>query len=77
MWVEIGDSGGGFPKEYRDSVFLPYFSIQKGGTGLELVIMHQIVSDHGGEVLAEANRPFGMKIVIDLSLVRDSPPCAG
>ncbi|MDI9613776.1 MAG: ATP-binding protein [Acidobacteriota bacterium] len=69
--VEIGDSGGGFPKEYRDSVFLPYFSIRKGGTGLGLAIVRQIVSDHGGEVRAEANRPFGTRIVIDLPLVRD------
>ena len=69
--VEIGDSGGGLPKEYRDSVFLPYFSIRKGGTGLGLAIVRQIVSDHGGEVRAEANRPFGTRIVIDLPLVRD------
>jgi nitrogen fixation/metabolism regulation signal transduction histidine kinase len=69
--VEIGDNGGGFPKEYRDSVFLPYFSIRKGGTGLGLAIVRQIVSDHGGEVRAEANVPFGTRIVIDLPLTRD------
>lgn len=69
--VEIGDNGGGFPEEYRDSVFLPYFSIRKGGAGLGLAIVRQIVSDHGGEVRAEANVPFGTRIVIDLPLVLD------
>ncbi|MBN2339320.1 MAG: PAS domain-containing protein [Acidobacteria bacterium] len=69
--VEIGDNGGGFPEEYRDSVFLPYFSIRKGGTGLGLAIVRQIVADHGGEVRAEANLPMGTRIVIDLPLARD------
>jgi two-component system, NtrC family, nitrogen regulation sensor histidine kinase NtrY len=68
--IEIGDSGAGFPREYRDSVFLPYFSIRKGGTGLGLAIVRQIVSDHHGNVRAEANIPVGTKIIIDLPLGR-------
>jgi two-component system, NtrC family, nitrogen regulation sensor histidine kinase NtrY len=66
--VEVGDTGRGFPKEYQDSLFLPYFSTRKGGTGLGLTIVRQIVSDHHGTVRAEPNTPTGTKIVIDLPL---------
>jgi nitrogen fixation/metabolism regulation signal transduction histidine kinase len=66
--VEIGDTGRGFPEEYQDSLFLPYFSTRKGGTGLGLAIVRQIVSDHHGSVRAEANTPVGTRIIIDLPL---------
>ena len=66
--VEIGDSGQGFPEEYQDSLFLPYFSTRKGGTGLGLAIVRQIVSDHHGSIRAEPNIPVGTRIIIDLPL---------
>ncbi len=66
--VEIGDTGRGFPEEYQDSLFLPYFSTRKGGTGLGLAIARQIVSDHHGSIRAEPNIPVGTRIIIDLPL---------
>jgi two-component system, NtrC family, nitrogen regulation sensor histidine kinase NtrY len=66
--VEIGDTGCGFPEEYQDSVFLPYFSTRKEGTGLGLAIVRQIISDHHGNVRAEPNTPVGTKIIIELPL---------
>jgi two-component system, NtrC family, nitrogen regulation sensor histidine kinase NtrY len=66
--IEIGDTGRGFPEEYQDSVFLPYFSTRKGGTGLGLAIVRQIISDHHGNVRAEPNTPVGTKIIIDLPI---------
>ena len=68
--IEISDSGRGFPEEYQDSLFLPYFSTRKGGTGLGLAIVRQIVSDHYGIVRAEPNVPLGTKIIIDLPLMQ-------
>ncbi len=66
--IQISDTGRGFPKEYQDSLFLPYFSTRKGGTGLGLAIVRQIISDHNGYVRAEPNLPLGTTIVIDLPL---------
>jgi two-component system nitrogen regulation sensor histidine kinase NtrY len=66
--IEISDTGRGFPKEYQDSLFLPYFSTRRGGTGLGLAIVRQVVTDHQGQVRAEANVPLGTRIVIDLPL---------
>lgn len=68
--IEVSDSGRGFPEEYRDSMFLPYFSTRKGGTGLGLAIVRQIVADHHGSVRAEANSPTGARIVIELPLLQ-------
>jgi two-component system nitrogen regulation sensor histidine kinase NtrY len=68
--VEIGDTGRGFPEEYQDSLFLPYFSTRRGGTGLGLAIVRQIVSDHHGNVRAELNIPVGTRIIIDLPLAQ-------
>ncbi len=64
--IEISDTGCGFPAEYRDSLFLPYFSTRKGGTGLGLAIVRQIISEHHGYVRAEPNEPLGTRIIIDL-----------
>ncbi len=66
--VEVSDTGRGFPSEYQDSLFLPYFSTRKEGTGLGLAIVRQIISDHHGTVRAETNVPVGTKIVINLPL---------
>jgi two-component system, NtrC family, nitrogen regulation sensor histidine kinase NtrY len=66
--VEIGDTGRGFPKEYQDSLFLPYFSTRKGGTGLGLAIVRQIITDHYGHVHVEPRLPLGTRIIIDLPL---------
>ncbi len=68
--IEIGDTGRGFPEEYQDSLFLPYFSTRKGGTGLGLAIVRQIVTDHNGYVHAEPNKPAGTRIIIDLPLAQ-------
>ena len=50
---------------------MPYAtsSTRKGGTGLGLAIVRQIISDHNGQVRAEANIPLGTRIVIDLPLL--------
>jgi two-component system nitrogen regulation sensor histidine kinase NtrY len=66
--VEISDTGRGFPSEYQDSMFLPYFSTRNGGTGLGLAIVRQIISEHSGQVSAEPNSPIGARIIIDLPL---------
>ena len=60
--IEVSDNGCGFPTQYRDSMFLPYFSTRKGGTGLGLAIVRQIIADHHGSIRAEVNTPVGARI---------------
>src|SRR5262245_49294152 len=68
--LEVADDGPGIPREDRERPFLPYFSTKKRGTGLGLAIVHRIVSDHGGRIRVEDNRPRGARFVIDLPAAR-------
>ncbi|HLE44796.1 MAG TPA: ATP-binding protein [Methylomirabilota bacterium] len=68
--VVVADNGPGVAPEVRDKLFLPYFSTKTTGMGLGLPIVHQIVTDHGGLVRVEDNRPKGSRFVIDLPVLR-------
>jgi two-component system, NtrC family, nitrogen regulation sensor histidine kinase NtrY len=48
VYLEISDSGPGFPHDIIDRVMEPYVSTKKEGTGLGLPIVNQIISEHGG-----------------------------
>jgi len=62
--VEIGDSGGGLPKEYRDSVFLSRFPCLQGGVVRDLLSCagwvgpSGIVAGRGGEALMGGGGTF-------------------
>ena len=62
----VADDGPGIPAEVRERIFLPYFSTKATGMGLGLPIVHQIVTDHGGQLRVEDNVPRGSRFVIDL-----------
>ena len=53
------------PEDY-ENLFLPYFSTKNKGTGLGLVIVRQIISEHNGFVRAEPNQPQGTRLIIEL-----------
>lgn len=58
--VEIADNGLGLAHiEDVESIFEPYFSGKKGGTGLGLTIAKSIVADHQGTILVRKNSPCG------------------
>ena len=48
----VEDSGRGIPDEYVEKIFDPFFTTKDPdqGTGLGLMISHQIVADHGGSI---------------------------
>jgi len=70
--IEVTDEGPGIDPADRDKMFSPYYSTKKRGTGLGLAIVHKIVTDHGGTIRVEPNRPKGARFVIELP--RLDPP---
>ena len=64
--IEVADTGCGVPDEYKDKLFLPYFSKRKGGTGLGLAIVDRIIADHNGYIRVRDNVPKGTVFVIEI-----------
>ncbi len=66
--LTVADGGSGIPPALRAKIFEPYFSTKRTGMGLGLVIVQQIVSDHGGRMAISDNVPSGTVFSIDLPL---------
>ncbi len=58
--LEVVDRGCGITEEHRESVFHPFFSTKKGGTGLGLGIVKKIAEAHRGEVSFRPNPGKGV-----------------
>ena len=56
--LEVADSGPGLSDEVRRRVFEPFFTTKSGGAGLGLAVVHRVVQQHGGDVVA-MNCPEG------------------
>ncbi|MGH7319568.1 MAG: ATP-binding protein [Candidatus Rokuibacteriota bacterium] len=68
--VAVTDNGAGISPEAREKVFLPYFSTKTAGMGLGLPIVHQIVTDHGGQIRVEDHPSKGSRFVIELPVIQ-------
>jgi two-component system, NtrC family, nitrogen regulation sensor histidine kinase NtrY len=71
VYLEISDSGPGFPHDIIDRVLEPYVSTKKEGTGLGLPIVNQIISEHGG-YLRVRNRVTQSGAIISIQLPTES-----
>lgn len=50
MLIEVEDNGPGIPDEIRQSLFDPFVTSKRNGTGLGLALVAKIVGDHGGVI---------------------------
>ena len=70
--IEIKDTGCGIPEDFRESVFQPFFRVdksrsrEKGGVGLGLSLVWEIAHLHGGGVRVRESGESGT--VIELTL---------
>ena len=70
--AEVADTGHGIARQDLARLFQPYFSTRGRGTGLGLAIVHRIMTEHGGRIRAESNRPRGARMVIELPVADDA-----
>lgn len=56
--LEIQDNGKGIPEKERASIFIPFYTTKKDGSGIGLSLSKQIVTLHGGriKVLSEVDK---------------------
>ena len=77
--VRVSDTGCGIPEEYRESIFQPFFRVDKsrsrqmGGVGLGLALVHEIAVLHGGSVRAEPGNKVGTVFIVTVPAGDD--PC--
>ena len=70
--IEIKDTGCGIPKDFRESVFQPFFRVdksrsrKKGGVGLGLSLVWEIAHLHGGDVRIRESGESGTAIELTL-----------
>ena len=58
--ITVQDSGAGTPPDVMNRIFEPFVTTKATGVGVGLSICAQIVSAHGGKLLAENNPERGM-----------------
>ena len=70
--IRVADTGCGIPEQYRESIFQPFFRVDKsrsrenGGVGLGLSLVWEIAALHGGEVRVEESSENGTTITVKL-----------
>jgi two-component system NtrC family sensor kinase len=64
--VVFADTGCGMTSEVRSRIFDPLYTTKQrgGGTGLGLVVVSQVMNDHGGRVEVESEPRHGAKFVL-------------
>ncbi|MDF1861748.1 MAG: ATP-binding protein [Verrucomicrobiales bacterium] len=65
-FVTFADDGPGIPPDQVSRVFEPYYTTKKTGSGLGLMIVHRIVSEHGGEVQFQSREGTGTEVTVFL-----------
>lgn len=69
--VDVADDGPGIEADALSRVFEPFFTKRDGGIGLGLAVVNQIISAHGGTIVAGRSAMGGALFTISL------PPSTG
>jgi two-component system sporulation sensor kinase B len=64
--LTIKDTGQGMAPEVVSKVFIPFYTTKIGGTGLGMVLVHQIVDEHRGTIHLESKVGKGTTVTITL-----------
>ena len=62
--LQIQDSGSGIPQEILMHIFEPFYSTRRGGTGLGLPYVKQIIEEHKGHIEIASTEQVGTTVAI-------------
>lgn len=54
LQVILKDNGAGIPVPTLEKIFIPFFTTKSQGTGLGLALVHRIITEHGGTIVAKS-----------------------
>ncbi len=80
VYIEVNDTGIGFPKKYERRIFERFFRVdqargrQSGGTGLGLSIVKNVAVAHGGTVFATSEVGVGSVFTMCLPVMAERIP---
>ncbi len=60
--IRVTDNGTGIPAEIMDSIFVPFFSTKKTGSGIGLSLSKQIMLLHSGKIQIQSNEHSGTSV---------------
>jgi two-component system NtrC family sensor kinase len=68
IFVEFADTGVGMTEELRSHIFDPFYTTKSTGhgTGLGLVVVRQVMREHGGEIEVESEHRKGTRFRLKL-----------
>ncbi len=69
---EVSDNGPGIPPEACERIFMPFFTMRAGGTGLGLALVQRVVQAHQGTVSVDSVLGRGTTFRVELPTVEDS-----
>lgn len=72
--VHITDTGPGISAEHLSSIFQPYFTTRKGGTGLGLATTRRIIEEHRGSIEVHTEPGRGTDFLIRLPAAHPADP---
>jgi signal transduction histidine kinase len=72
--IAIEDTGCGIREELLSKIFDPYFTEKRGGNGLGLEIIRDVVEKHDGTVSVESRVGSGSKFFVRLPVIQMAEP---
>ncbi|MBL7994576.1 PAS domain S-box protein [bacterium] len=72
--LRVRDTGEGIDEDFLKNIFDPFFTTKNRGTGLGLVIVHDIFERHGIIFRVESEKNIGTSFVINFRIHQDPQP---
>lgn len=66
LQVSVTDFGSGMSEETRNRIFEAFYTTKKNGTGLGMMITHEIIKKHNGRIEIESQEGVGTKVSVYL-----------
>lgn len=64
MHLRVEDNGCGMTPEQLEKIFVPFFTTKRGGNGIGMSIVRQIVHLNGGRIEVQSNPGKGTSVLL-------------